>query len=106
MLETPLNLPTPTSPPLKALHTESAASSQQLMELQATLKAKEAECAAGGRRVEDLEMQCQLLRRGREEDAHELGRLKAEVCATEIKYLCVCGGSVRLVYLSLTHAKT
>lgn len=63
----------------QSLHAETAASAQQLRQLQAALSAKESECAAGGRRVEDLEAQVGLLRRGREEDAEERGALRAEV---------------------------
>ena len=43
-----------------------------MQQLQATLGAKESECASGLQRIGDLEQQLRLLRRGREEDAAEL----------------------------------
>lgn len=69
----------PLNKPRQALHSETAASAQRLAQLQADLGAKEEECAASGRWLEDLEAQLRLLRRGREEDAEERGRLQEDV---------------------------
>lgn len=75
--------PPPNEQTPQALHSESAASAQRLTQLQAALTAKEGECTASEKRVEDLEKQLRLLWRGREEDGEELGRLKENVGGSE-----------------------